>query len=122
VKTNGAALLEAIRAVPGHRHLIFEEGTQSASLYETLARHVEEIVVTGITRSRGPKSDRRDAYVLAERLRIGAVDKPVFKAPSQFTQLRELAHVHAMLVGNVVRVQARLKFFYRMSTISPSAP
>ncbi len=113
VETNGAALVEAIRAVPGHRHLIFEEGTQSAWLYETLARHVEEIVVTGIIRSRGPKSDRRDAYALAEKLRIGAVDKPVFKAPSQFTQLRELARVHAMLVRDVVRVQARLKFIYR---------
>ena len=54
VETNGAALVEAVRAVPGHRHLIFEEGTQSAWLYETLARHVHEIVVTGVIRSRGP--------------------------------------------------------------------
>ena len=85
VETNGAALVEAVRAVPGRRHLIFEEGTQSAWLYETLERHVEEIVVTGVTRSRGPKSDRGDAYALAEKLRIGAVDKPVFKAPTEFT-------------------------------------
>ena len=40
VETNGAALVEAIRAVPGHRHLILEEGTHSAWLYETLERHV----------------------------------------------------------------------------------
>jgi transposase len=118
VETNGAALVEAVRAVPGHRHLIFEEGTQSAWLYETLARHVQEIVVTGVTRSRGPKSDRVDAYALAEKLRTNAVDKPVFKAPSAFTRLRELARVHEMLVRDVVRVQARLKYVYRSRAVS----
>ena len=46
VETNGAALVEAIRAIPGHRHLILEEGAQSAWLYETLERHVDEIIVT----------------------------------------------------------------------------
>jgi transposase len=92
--------------------------SQSAWLYETLARHVEEIVVTGVTRSHGPKSDRVDAYALAEKLRIGAVDKPVFKAPSEFTKLRELARIHAMLVRDVVHVQARLKFVYRSRAVA----
>ncbi len=36
VETNGAALVAAIRAVPGSKHLIFEEGAQSAWLYEIL--------------------------------------------------------------------------------------
>ena len=49
-------MVEALRLIPGHRHLVFEEGLQSAWLYETLSPHVEEIVV-GVTRSRGPKSD-----------------------------------------------------------------
>jgi transposase len=118
VETNGAALVEAIRAVPGPRHLIFEEGTHSAWLYETLERHVEEIVVTGVATSRGPKSDVRDAYALAEKLRTNAVDKSVFKAPKEFAVLRELARVHGMLVGDVVRVQARLKSIYRSRAIS----
>jgi len=118
VETNGAALVEAIRAVAGHRHLILEEGTHSAWLYETLERHVDEIVVTGVTNSRGPKSDMRDAYALAERLRIGAVEQSVFKAPKQFAELRELARVHGMLVTDVVRVQLRLKSIYRSRAIS----
>jgi transposase len=100
--------------------LIFEEGTQSAWLYETLARHVDEIVVTGVGRSRGPKDDRRDAYGLAEKLRIGAVDKPVFKAPAKFTKLRELARIHEMLVADVVRVQSRIKFMYRSRAVATS--
>jgi len=44
--------------------------------------HANEIVVNTVGRSRGMKNDRVDAYALAEKLRIGAVDKPVFKAPS----------------------------------------
>ena len=65
VETNGQALVEAIRMIPGHKHLVFEEGLQSAWLYETLSPHVDDIVVAGITTSRGNKSDKRDAYGLA---------------------------------------------------------
>ena len=46
--------------IPGHKHLVYEEGLQSAWLYETLSPHVDELVVAGITQSRGPKSDKRD--------------------------------------------------------------
>ncbi len=42
---------------------------------------MDEIAVARITESRGPKSDKRDAYGLAEKLRMGNLDKPVFKAP-----------------------------------------
>jgi hypothetical protein len=33
VETNGQALVEAIRMIPGDEHLVFEEGLQSALLY-----------------------------------------------------------------------------------------
>jgi len=113
VETNGQALVEAIRMIPGRKHLVFEEGLQSAWLYETLSPHVDEIVVAGITESRGPKSDKRDAYGLAEKLRVGDLGKTVFKAPRQFTRLRELSRIHMTLVGDVVRAQARIKSLYR---------
>ncbi len=59
VETNGQALIEAVRMIPGHKHLVFEEGLQSAWLYETLnPPHVDEFVVSGVTMSRGPKSDK----------------------------------------------------------------
>jgi hypothetical protein len=74
---------------------------------------VDEIVVAGITESRGPKSDKRDAYGLAEKLRVGDLEKHVFKAPRQFTRLRELSRIHMTLVGDVVRAQARIKSLYR---------
>ena len=69
VETNGQALVEAIRMIPGHKHLVFEEGPQSAWLYETLRPHVDEIVVAGVSQSRGQKDDKRGAYGLAEKLR-----------------------------------------------------
>jgi hypothetical protein len=50
---------------------------------------------------------------LAEKLRVGNLDKSVFKAPRQFTRLRELSRIHMTLVGDVVRVQARIKSLYR---------
>jgi transposase len=113
VETNGQALVEAIRMIPGHKHLVMEEGLQSAWLYETLSPHVDELVVTGVTESRGHKSDKRDAYGLAEKLRVGNLDKPVFKSARQFTHLRELSRIHMTLVGDVVRSQSRIKSLYR---------
>ena len=99
--------------IPGRKHLVFEEGLQSAWLYETLNPHVDDIVVAGITESRGPRSDRRDAYALAEKLRVGNLEKPVFKAPRQHSRLRELSRAHMTLVSDVVRTQARIKSIYR---------
>ncbi len=113
VETNGQALVEAIRMIPGHKHLVFEEGLQSAWLYETLRPHVDEVVVAGVTESRGQKSDQRDAYGLAEKLRTGSLDKRIFKAPQEFTLLRELSRAHITATRDLVRVQARLKSLYR---------
>ena len=45
LETNGRSLVEAIRMIPGQKHLVFEEGTQSAWLYEILSPHVDEAVV-----------------------------------------------------------------------------
>ena len=101
--------VEAIRMIPDHKHLVFEEGLQSAWLYETLRPHVDEVVVAGGTASRGQKSDKRDAYGLAEKLRTGALDKKIFKAPQQFTLLREISRSHFTATRDVVRAQARLK-------------
>jgi len=113
VETNGQALVEAVRMIPGHKHLVFEEGLQSAWLYETLVAHVDEIVVAGVTQSVGSKSDKRDAYGLAEKLRVGNLDKSVFKSPRRFTRLRDLSRTHMTLVVDVVRAQARIKSLYR---------
>jgi hypothetical protein len=113
VETNGAALVQYVRSVPGRKHLCLEEGARSAWLYEILSPHVEELVVAGISRSRGQKSDTLDAFRRAEELRTGSIKTSVFKAPREFGRLRQVARVHGMLVGDTVRVQSRLKAQYR---------
>jgi transposase len=118
VETNGQALVEAIRMIPGHKHLVFEEGLQSAWLYETLSPHVDETVVAGVTESRGQKDDRGDAYGMAEELRRGALKKRIFKAPRQFSVLRDLSRIHITATHDLVRAQARIKSLYRSRGIS----
>lgn len=48
-------------------------------LYEVVSTHVEEIVVTEVSESRGPKSDKLDAFGVAEPSRIGAIKRNVYK-------------------------------------------
>lgn len=113
VEKNGRALVEAIRLIPGRKHLVFEEGVQSAWLYDIPKPHVDEVVVAGVTKSRGQKDDRRDAYGLAEKLRTGTLEKRICKAPRQFAMLRELARTHQAIARDLVRVQVRLESVYR---------
>jgi transposase len=115
VETNGRALVEAIKRVPGRKHVCLEEGTQSAWLYEVLKPHVEEVVVTVPPKRRGPKDDLRDATERAEELRIGAV---VYKAPRRFTGLRDAVRTYGMMTRDVVRVKNRLKAVYRSRGIA----
>jgi len=113
VQTNAQALVDCIRTIPRPRHLCLEEGNLSAWLYEILRPHVDELVVEALTvRSSGPKSDARDAVARAQDLRTGDIDKSVFKEPSRFALLRQLARSYDTLSRDVVRVQCRLKALY----------
>jgi len=113
VQTNAQALVDCIRTIPRPRHLCLEEGNLSAWLYEILRPHVDELVVEALTvHSSGPKSDARDAVTRAQDLRTGAIDKFVFKDPSRFALLRQLARSYDTLCRDVVRVQCRLKALY----------
>ena len=113
VETNGQALVEQLKTIPGKRHVCLEEGTQSAWIYEILSPHAEEVVVAMVSESRGQKSDQSDAFNLAEQLRTGAIKKHVFKEVGAFKTLRELGRAHTMVVQDVVRVQNRIKSLYR---------
>lgn len=113
VETNAKALIEVVRAIPSGRHLCLEEGALAGWLYETLSPHVQELVVAGIRQSRGPKSDKRDAFGLAEMLRTGAIPTKVYKQRGLFTRLAYLAKAYRMLVLDSVRVQNRIKSLLR---------
>jgi transposase len=120
VETNGQALVEQLKMIPGSKHVCLEEGTQSAWLYEILSPHATEVVVTMVPESRGQKDDQRDAFALAERLRTGAIERKVFKEAGEYKTLRELGRTHAMVVQDVVRVQNRLKALFRSRGVAVS--
>jgi hypothetical protein len=120
VETNGQALVAKLKAISGKKHVCLEEGTQSAWIYEILSPWAERVVVVTVPESRGPKSDERDAYHLAEQLRTGALKNWVFKEPGAYRMLRELGRTHAMVVQDVVRVQNRIKALYRSRGVAVS--
>jgi transposase len=79
LETNGKVLVEFLRLIPGRVHLVVEEGTQAAWLYEILSPHVYEMVVMSVPKSKGQKSDKLDAFGLAEKLRTGSIERRVYK-------------------------------------------
>jgi transposase len=115
IETNGEALVNAVTSIPGKLHLCIEEGTQSSWLAEILSPHVEELVVVGVgrRRSKGPKSDKRDAFALADMLRNNDLESVVYKQVGPYSTLRQLVKVHAQIVQDVVRVKNRLRAIYR---------
>lgn len=113
LETNARVLINFIRTIPGNRHLCFEEGTHSNWLYEVLSPHIKEIVVVGVRQNRGPKSDKIDAFALAEMLRIGAVETRVYKKQGAFGVLSELCRAYNVLVADSIRVQNRIKSLLR---------
>jgi transposase len=118
LETNGQALVEFLKMQSGTLPLCLEEGTQSAWLVEILSPHVTEIVVIQVRESRGSKDDARDACALAERLRTGSLDTPVYKQTGPFATLRQLTKTHAMRVQDTVRVQNRIKALFRARGIA----
>lgn len=112
LETSGRSLVEAIKLVPRPRALCLEEGTQSAWLHEILSPHVDALVVTCVLESRGPKDDRRDAFALADTLRLGTAS-PVFKDKGSFRRLRSLSGVYNVVTVDVARTKNRLKGIYR---------
>lgn len=113
VETNAGALIEVLQAIGPRRHVCFEEGTLSEWLYEVLEPHVEELVVTGVSKSRGSKNDKVDAFGLAEQLRIGALETRVYKGRGKFGRLGHVARAYGFVVRDVVRVKNRLKSVLR---------
>ena len=122
VPTSVHALLELIKAVSRPRYLCFEEGTQSAWLYENLLPHVDELTVAGFRQERrGPKNDHRDALKLAQDLRTNSIDTRVFKDVGRYGLLRELVRAYRMQTGDSVRLQNRIKALYRSRGVSEAS-
>lgn len=113
VETRAEVLREALRAIAGNRHLCMEEGELSQWLYETLSPLVDELVVIQPAIRRGNKNDAIDAWELADRVRTGRLETPVFKASKQLAPLREAVRAHSTLTRDLVRCKNRLRGLFR---------
>jgi len=122
VETNARCLIEAVRQVSEPRHICLEEGTLSEWLHEVLSPHAERVVVTAVQASRGPKDDRRDAFGLADSLRLGAIERAVYKERGGFGALGYRARGYRWIRDDVVRVKNRLKSVYRSRGVQVAGP
>lgn len=122
VETRAPALQEYFRSLSGTLHLCVEETEWSEWLVEILSPHVAEVISVPGQRVRGSKNDQIDAHALADRLRTGQIGRAVYKAPRQFSRLRELARVYGKLVGDVVRTKNRLRSLFRRRGVSCAGP
>jgi len=114
VETNGSALIPVIRSIPRPRHLCFEEGCQSSWLWEILKPEVDELVVTiPEKRKNESKADEPDAWDLAEKLRVNAVKRRVFKGEGLYSPLRDAVRGYRTVTQDVVKVKNRLKAVFR---------
>ncbi len=121
VETNAELLVDRLRTIARTRHLCFEEGTQSAWVYEVLSPRVDETVVTVKQERRGAnKDDARDALELADKLRTNSLKVRAYKEVGRYGRLRDLTKVHGMQVRDSVRLQNRILSLYRSRGIDTS--
>ena len=111
IETNGKLLVETIGSIAGDLHVCLEEGMHAEWIHELLARRVARIVVMIPPEHHGPKSDARDAWWLADQLRLGVPQKQVFK--SKLSGLREAVRAHQAFTKHSTRAKLQLRFLAR---------
>jgi hypothetical protein len=119
VPTEARAILNLVRNAGSRVHVAFEEGTQAQWLHDLLVPHAERVVVcnTRGRREKENKSDRIDADVLSEQLRLGAL-RSVFHGTSNVLTLKELVRSYINLVEDSTRVMLRIKALFRARAIA----
>src|SRR5450759_2802188 len=119
--THAAAIVDFLHGLRGTLHVTFEEGTQSAWLYDLLVQHVAEVVVCNPRKNAllkaGNKSDQIDARKLAELLRADLLS-PVYHGENSTRILKELVRSYSTLTEDTTRIMGRLKALYRSHAIS----
>jgi Transposase len=119
--THASAILDFVHGLRGTLRVTFEEGTQSAWLYDLLVQHVAQVVVWNPRQNAllkaGNKSDQIDARKRAELLRAGLLS-PVYHGQNSYRILRELVRSYTTLTEDTTRIMARLKALYRSHAVA----
>jgi transposase len=111
VETHGKTLVEAITGVGGMVHVCLEEGMHSEWVHEILLGRVAQVVVMVPPERTGPKSDARDAWWLADQLRLGVPQRRVYK--STISRLHEAVRAYDALTKHATRAKLQLRFLAR---------
>lgn len=121
VETKAQTLKDYVRGLSGTIYLTFEEGTQSAWLYDLIRPMVAECIVCDPRRNKlledGSKSDEIDVEKLSELLYLGRL-RPVYHGDHGTRALKEMVHNYEALVKDQTRVKNRLKAIFRGRGIS----
>lgn len=121
LETKAQTVRDFVRGLSGTIHLTFEEGTQSAWLYDLLKPLVAECIVCDPRRNKllesGSKSDDIDVDKLSELLYLKRL-RSVYHGDHGTRALKELAHNYDALVKDSTRVKNRLKALFRGRGIS----
>ena len=121
VETKAGSIKDFFRGLSGKVLATFEEGTQSAWLYELIKPLVAELIVCDPRRNKlirvGNKADRVDAKKLAELLRLGSL-KAVYHGDVGTKSLKEAVRLYTTLMVDAIRVMNRIKAIYRGRGIS----
>src|SRR4030095_8456675 len=121
LETKAQVVKDFVRGLSGTIHLTFEEGTQSAWLYDLLKPLVAECIVCDPRRNKllesGSKSDDIDVAKLSELLYLKRL-RAVYHGHEGTRALKELAHNYDALVKDSTRVKNRLKAIFRGRGIS----
>lgn len=114
VETSERGLRTWLATIPRPWRIAIEECTQSGWLYEVLSPQADEVVVAIPDGKRGRvKDDLRDALDLAEKLRVGALPRRVFKEVRPVSLLRAKVRTYYLLREDVVRTKNRLMAVFR---------
>lgn len=116
VTTHEKELVRFVRSVKGDKKLTFEEGNMSHWLYLLLKDEVDELVVCQPPRKGGAKTDKIDAFEIADLMRVGRL-KTVFHEDSQLQDLRVLVSGYGDLMQDIVRAKNRYKALFRQVAI-----
>jgi transposase len=121
IETKTEAVRNFIKSLRGAIHLTFEEGTQSAWLFDLLSPLVAEVIVCNPRHNKllhsGNKNDRVDARRLAELLRHGSL-RAVYHGEHGTRTLKELVRSYESIVEDLTRVKNRLKAIFRARAIA----
>jgi transposase len=114
VKTTSEAILDFIHGQRGTLHVVFEEGTYAAWMYDLIRPHVANVVVCDPRKivNRGIKNDKIDAKLLAELLRTNSLT-PVYHGEHSTTAVKELVRSYNGIVQDGTRIKNRLKAIFR---------